>query len=156
MPDSSRHWDNICLGIVTLATAALAAMILVAGFADTGDKSTDSISQNLNYLRIATAGTGFVFYLATTVLVMIAVFLTGGTEDAALQRRWRLVAASYGLFIIQVVALAGIISVNVLIERANAGPTELQQQQCQSLVGTDCCLEIPLPDGTVSRLCPNQ
>ena len=156
MSDTSRHWDNICFGIVTLATAALAAMLIVAGFADTAEDYTGKISQNLNYLRIATAGFGFVSYLAASVLVFIAVFLTGGAEEATQQRKRRLATLSYGLLIVQALAIAGILVINVLIEQVDAGPADLQEPQCQSLVGADCCLDILLPDGTVSRLCPNQ
>ena len=156
MFDISRHWDNICFGIVTLATAALAAMFIVAGFTDTADDYTDKISQNLNYLRIATAGFGFVSYLAATALVFIAVFLTGGAEEAIQQRKKRLATLSYLLFIVQALAIADIVVINVLIEQVDAGPANLQEPQCQSVVGADCCLDILLPGGTVSRLCPNQ
>ena len=117
MDDISRHWDNICFGILTLATAALAALLLVAGFADTADEYADNVSRNLNYLRIATAGVGFVCYLLATVFVFVAVFLTERAGNAALQRKRQLATLSYGLFIVQVLVLAGIIFFNVLIER---------------------------------------
>ena len=154
MDDISRHWDNICFGILTLATAALAALLLVAGFADTADEYADNVSRNLNYLRIATAGVGFVCYLLATVFVFVAVFLTERAGNAALQRKRQLATLSYGLFIVQVLVLAGIIFFNVLIERTEGAPDDFQESQCQSLVGADCCLEVLLPDGSVSRLCP--
>ena len=161
MFDREKHWDTVSLGIVTLATAALAAVIVVAGFSQAGAQFVEGAPRHLVYWRLAVAGIAIAFYLGLALAVLGGVFMARGAGGARLSRKYRLAFASYLLFILQVIALAVLVVVNVSIDRsvAVAGADNTDDQdtasECMAPFQDDCCIRILVSDGVVRRYCPS-
>ena len=113
MPDSQeweRHWNTICLGIVTIATAAVGVALFTA---DMAEIITSWATYSLAALAILA-------YLSVLFLGTSAIFST--SEELEQQRTTkRLVARNlYGWFTLELLALIGL-----LVPEAFAGLLQL-------------------------------
>ena len=86
MFEHEKHWVTVSLGIVTLATAALAAVIVVAGFSQAGAQFVEGAPRHLVYWRLAVAGIAIAFYLGLALAVLGGVFMARGAGGARLSR----------------------------------------------------------------------
>ncbi len=102
----ARHWDTICLGTVTIATAVLGAVILLAGGLDIAlpiSSGTPSVSE---VAKAISAGAAAILYfiLATFAGISIYVFPGDNAVHTSL-KRW-IGSAVYLLFVAEVFTLA--------------------------------------------------
>ena len=102
----ARHWDTICLGTVTIATAVLGAVILLAGgreFALSILYGTPSISE---VSRTVSVGIAAILYVILIVLAGISIYIVSGDNAVHIGiKRWSGFAV-YLLFALEVFALA--------------------------------------------------
>lgn len=107
--DTERHWDTVCLGIITLATAALAAVILVSGVADIVPSEAAPQTVVLRITRAVVVGLASLSFILLTLTGMVVVFFIRGSDPIILERKWKYALFTYGLFILEVVFLTMLI-----------------------------------------------
>ena len=104
-----RHWDTICLTVVTISTATIGATIVLAGIPDlTPDNGTSSI------IKAALAFLAAGFHIALTGLTTLVIF--SGVDQDSEQRRQRRSLIVYLLFFIIIILLAGTLIANLFAD----------------------------------------
>ena len=108
----SRHWDTICLGTVTIATAVLGAVILLSGglgIALPLFSGTPSTPEALKALSTVAAAT---LYVTLITIAGVSIYLFSGESAAHITvKRW-IGFAVYLLFALQVLALTALLMVS--------------------------------------------
>ena len=102
----ARHWDTICLGTVTIATAVLGAVILLAGGLDIALPISSGAPSPLEVAKAVSAGAAAILYFILATFAGISIYVFSGDDAAHIRiKRW-IGAAVYLLFIVEVFALA--------------------------------------------------
>ena len=108
----ARHWDTICLGTVTIATAVLGAVILLSGglgIALPLFSGTPSVPEITKALSTAVAA---ILYVTLITIAGVSIFLSSGESVAHITvKRWTGFAV-YLLFALQVLALIALLMVS--------------------------------------------
>ena len=113
LSETERHWDNICVTLLTIATAALAAVLLVSGLG----KPVNG-SENLTGLTKATAtGIAAGAYFILTVMVTKTVFTPSGVPPDQVAQ-WKKDGARnvFALFVNIALALAVVVFATIFSE----------------------------------------
>ena len=102
----ARHWDTICLGTVTIATAVLGAVILLAGGLDIALPISSGTPSVLEVAKAVSAGVAAILYLILTTFAGISIYVFPGDNAVHIGiKRW-IGSAVYLLFVAEVFALA--------------------------------------------------
>ena len=116
----ARHWDTISLGTVTIATAVLGAVILLAGGSDVVVALADGKSSAQQTIRAAFAAAAAVAYMVLSIAAGISIYVFSGNSSAHTSiKRWTGFAV-YLLFAVEVFALAALPAVNLVTGAAGA------------------------------------
>ena len=76
LSETERHWNQLAVGVVTVATAVMAAVLLIAGLdSDSQDKWNDWDTAGALF-----AGFAFFLYLAMAVFMTRVLFPPGNTR----------------------------------------------------------------------------
>ena len=115
--DWSRHWDTLCLGVITLATAALGVAIFGVDFSELAGKSAVAISW---VSLVSTFGISFaiVVYALVVGTGLLPVFFFNGSHFRDVDNKRRVTSIVYVLFLLQVFAVGVVMIANIW-----AGPT---------------------------------
>ena len=109
-PDTSpRHWDSICLSIVTISTATIGATIVLAGIQDLGpNNGTSSIIKGF-LTFFATS-----FHIALTGITALVIFTRADPDSQ--ERRQRRSLIVYLLFFTIILLLGGTLITNLFTD----------------------------------------
>ena len=111
--DWARHWDTLCLGTVTIATAALGAVIVVAGFSDGSNTGGNDLTSPPRALATIIASGAFVAYIVLATIAGLAIFFVRTDNIARIGLKRVLVSSVYLLFVLQAFALGIVLLTNV-------------------------------------------
>ena len=111
--DWDRHWDTLCLGTVTIATAALGAVIVVAGFSDGSNTGGNDLTSPPRALTTIFASGAFSVYIVLAIIAGLAIFFVRTDNIAGVGLKRALVSSVYLLFVLQVFALGIVLVTNV-------------------------------------------
>ena len=102
----ARHWDTICLGTVTIATAVLAAVILLAGGPEIASSILYGIPSILEVAKAVSVGVAAILYVILIVIAGVSIYIFSGDNAVHIGiKRWSGFAV-YLLFALEVFALA--------------------------------------------------
>ena len=103
--ETERHWDQLCLTVMTIGTAALAAVIVLYSLEN--DKNGCKTTADL--IRATMAGLSALMYAFLTIQAMRTIFIDERLPEGELNQRKRRLAAStfsmFGTMITPIVAL---------------------------------------------------
>ena len=118
--ESDRHWDALCIGIVTIATAALGTVIFVA---DIYNVSATSAGRPISELtKVGFAGLAIILYLAMTMMSGVAIFFADRYDETKPDAKRRLTFVVYALFVAEVFTLSILLAVNVIMDIVTSQP----------------------------------
>ena len=118
--DWDRHWNTLCLGIITLATATVGAAFFAGDIVGIEFSPNDIRTNVLQVVKIVC----YIFILLVLVRMVIAGSESIFTPDADLARegKSKRIQTAYVFegFILIVVAIAGLLLANLFIDMAAA------------------------------------
>ena len=109
--DSEHHWNTICLGIVTIASAAVGTAIFASGLADIDLLTKDERRWITEVLKLFLVGIAIFLYMALTALSGIAIFRTADANGNRVKSQRTMVV--YCLFLAEVFALVALLAVDL-------------------------------------------
>ena len=80
---TKRHWDQICIELITIGTAAFAALLLISGLVE-GRPDT---SLTINLLKLTITGASAITYALLIMLAAVAIFQDRRTPLRIRERR---------------------------------------------------------------------
>ena len=83
LSETERHWSQLAVGITTIATAVVAAVLLTAGLDSDNQGKWDGWDMSGALL----AGLATVFYIAILILMSRVLFAPGTTRDRRVENR---------------------------------------------------------------------
>ena len=108
----ARHWDTICLGTVTIATAVLGAVILLSGGPEIALPLFSGTPSILEVAKAVSAGAAALLYMTLITIAGVSIYLFSGESVAHITvKRWTGFAV-YLLFALQVLALTTLLMVS--------------------------------------------
>ena len=110
--DNARHWDTLCLGTVTIATAVLGAIILVLGGSNIAVPTVAADYSVPDVARALLGGAAVSAYLALVGTAGLAIYRVRGRRAARRGLKRRLGYWVYRLFVAEIIALALMLAVN--------------------------------------------
>ena len=121
----ARHWDTICLGTVTIATAVLGAVILLAGGSDVAISLAGGKSSAQETTRAVFAAAAAISYMVLSIAAGMSIYIFSGNSTVHTSiKRWTGFAV-YLMFAVEVFALAALLAVNLA---AGAADTSRQPE----------------------------
>ena len=76
----ARHWDTICLGTVTIATAALGVVILLAGGSDVVISVAGGKSSAQETVRAVFAAAAAISYMVLSIVAGVSIYIFSGNR----------------------------------------------------------------------------
>lgn len=110
--DSNRHWDTVCLGTVTIATAVLGVVVLVAGGSDITVAASPSQYTIPGVSKALLAAAAIVVYLGLVGTAGLAIYRVNGRRAARRGLKRRIANLVYWLFAAEIIALALMLAVD--------------------------------------------
>jgi hypothetical protein len=113
--EREEHWNTICLGIVTVATAEVGTAVFASGLTNI-DLSNRDITQLVpDIVKVLFAGAAIVLYVFVGTLSGVAMFRTGheATPEARADDKRNRTSLIYWLFIAELIALICLLASNV-------------------------------------------
>ena len=120
--ESERYWGSICLGIVTIATAAIGVALFSSGLVDVRIPEGGPLTGILLGVKLVTAVLAIVFYFvalygASRVIVPSPNRLQRGSVTTAKQVLW-----VYALFVGELLALVLLLAADLLLNLLHPPP----------------------------------
>lgn len=117
--ESKEHWNTLCLGIVTVATAAVGTVLFASGLAEV--ELSDSVLSRLlpEVTKVVFGVVAIVLYLVLTVISGLIIFGETAQESSNeihIKRRTRVV---YWLFVAELIALFFLLVSNIFETNLN-------------------------------------
>ena len=112
--DWAKHWDTLCLGTVPIATAALGAVLVVAGFSEGSNCGIDDLTSPAKAIAAIFAGLAFVVYVVLATLAGVAIFVVRADNRVRTRLKLNLATTVYFLFILELFALGALLITNVI------------------------------------------
>ena len=110
--ESNQHWDSLCLGTVTIATAALGVVVLAAGGSDVTVFTPLQELTVTGATRASFAAIAVIAYLVLVGTAGVAIYRVPGPSSLRQEIKRRLGNWVYWLFAVEIGALAFMLAVN--------------------------------------------
>ena len=128
--ENTQHWDSLCLGTVTIATAALGVVVLAAGGSDISVFTPAERFTLPGLVRAVFAAIAIIAYLVLVGAAGVAIYRVTGCLAIRHEIKRRLGNWVYWLFAVEIAALAFMLGVNPvfgLIESLSEPGSDYQQ-----------------------------
>ena len=111
--ERAEHWNTLCLGILTIASAAVGTAVFASGLADI--ELSNSIQSQLlpEIAKVVFATVAIGFYLALTVISGQIIFGDGVQDEAGDVHKRNRTRFVYRLFVVELIALVFLLATNV-------------------------------------------
>ncbi len=109
--DWLRHWDTLCMGTVTIATATLGAVILVAGLSSQTGAEPNNITTPPGTLRVISTAAAGASYMILVPIAGTAMFIARGDEGLHANLKRTLTLISYLFFAMEAFALSALLAI---------------------------------------------
>ena len=113
--EREEHWNTICLGIVTVATAAVGTAVFASGLANIELSNSDRTQLAPDLVKAIFAGIAILLYLLLSTLSGATMFRGGDGSDPEGRADYKRNRTSliYWLFIAELLALISLLASNV-------------------------------------------
>jgi len=118
--DWDRHWDTMCLGIITIATAVMGAAFFAADIASISFASKELEARMMEFIKIAPVFIVLLVYLRMVLVARKSIFTASADLERAGTSKREQTAYVFEGFIIIVGLLILLLALNMLTDLAAA------------------------------------